>query len=146
MVLAALARRIIYPRIDTPEGAWKAAANSVYAGAILALNRMLFGTVLLSSPEPISRGLAQVGIGLIYILLARIAYRRSRVASFAILFFAAAELLIEVLILTAMHHADGYLSQTLIFAAAVAATALVLAFGGARGASAIFVLHNKSKT
>jgi hypothetical protein len=131
---AALAQRIIYPRTDTPEAAWNAATNSAYAGAILAANRMLFGGLWLFTPQPVGPGLAQLGVGFVYIILARLAFRRSRLASIVILILAVLETLIEVLLI-----------GDLRFNTVVVATALILAIGGFRGAKAIFSRHGKPK-
>ena len=73
-------QRLIYPKTNTPDEAWKTAANSVYAGIILSLNRLMFGTVLLSATPAIGPSLVQLGIGFLYILLAWLAHRRSRIA------------------------------------------------------------------
>ena len=59
----ALAQRIVNPRTDTPEAAWAAAANSGYAGAIMAASHMMLGGLLLFSPVPVAPGLIQLGIG-----------------------------------------------------------------------------------
>lgn len=135
MNFAALIQRIIHPRTDTPEEAWKAAVNSVYAGAIMALNRLLFGTLWLSSTQPVGPGLGQLGIGFVYIITAWLAFRRSRVASSVILFLIVFEGLIEVSL------APGYRFNLFIIA-----FAFVLAVGGFRGANAIFSHHRKSRS
>lgn len=134
MDFAALVQRIIYPRVDTPESAWAAATNSGYAGAILAANRMLFGGLWLFTPQPVGPGLAQLGIGFVYIIFARLAFRRSRLASIVILILAVLETLIEVL-----------LNGELRFNTVVVAIALILAIGGLRGANAIFSRHGKPR-
>ncbi len=135
MDFPALVQRIIHPHTHTLEEAWKAAANSGYAAAILALNRVLFGTVWVSSPLPVGPGLAHLGVGLVYIILARIAFRRSRLASGVILVLAVLEVLIEV-----------SLKAEFGFSFVTVAVALVLAFGGYRGAKAIFSRHRKSRS
>ncbi len=133
MDFAALIQRIVYPRTDTPEEAWKAAANSGYAGAIMATNRMLFGGLWLFSPLPVGPGLAQLGIGFVYIILAKIAFRRSRVASGAILILVLLEALIEAVF------AQDYRINILVIT-----VGLLLALGGFRGANAVFGRHRQS--
>ena len=135
MDFPALVQRIIHPHTHTLEEAWKAAANSGYAAAILALNRVLFGTVWVSSPQPVGPGLAHLGVGLVYIILARIAFRRSRLASGVILVMAVLEVLIEVM-----------LKAEFGFSFVPVAVALVLAFGGYRGAKKIYSRHRKSRS
>jgi hypothetical protein len=134
----ALVRRILYPRTTTADEAWEAAGNSWMAGTILALNRLLFGTVWLSSPQPVGPGLAQLGIGFVYILMALLAYRRSRIASTVILVLAVFEVLIEVLF--EMMLKGDYRTSFVI-----AAVALVLAIGGFRGANAVFAHYRNSR-
>ena len=135
MDFPALVQLIVHPRTDTPEHAWTAAANSGYAGAILAVNRMLFGGLWLFSPLPVLPGLVQLGVGFVYIILARIAFRRSRVASTAILVLAVFEGLIEIALIGENR-----------FNIVVVAVALVLAVGGFRGANAVFAHHRKSQS
>jgi len=135
----ALVQRIVHPRTDTPEAAWQSAGNSWIAGAILALNRLLFGTVLLSSPVPVGPGLAHLGVGFLCILLAWLAYQRFRLASGVILALAVLEVLIEVLF-------NVLLKGDIGFGFAVAAIALVLAIGGFRGARAIFAHYRNSRS
>ena len=127
-------QRIIHPRTDTPEAAWKAAANSTYASAILAANRMLFGGLLLFTPLPIKQGLAHLGVGFVYTILACLAYRRSRLASTVIMVLTVLEAMIE------MSLAPGYRVNFFIIA-----VAFVLAVGGLRGANAVFAHHRKSR-
>ncbi len=134
MDFPALIQRIIYPHTHTPEAAWQAAANSGFAGAIFAANRMLSGGLWLFSPAPVGPGLVQVATGFVYIILARIAFRRSRLASGVILVLAVFELLLE---LTLIH---GYR-----FNLVIVAVGFVLALGGFRGARAIFAHHRKSQ-
>jgi hypothetical protein len=133
--ILALVQQIIHPPANTPEEAWRAAANSGFAGAILAANRMLFGGLWLFSPLPVGPGLAHLGVGFVYIILARLAFRRSRLASGAILVMVAFEVLIEVSL------APGYRLNFFILAAA-----FILAVGGFRGANAIYTLHRKSRS
>ena len=135
MDFPALVQRIIHPHTDTAEAAWDAAGNSWIAGTILALNRLLFGTVWLSSPQPVGAGLAQMGVGFFYIFLALLAFRRFRLASGVILVFAILEVLIEVL-----------LKAEYSFGFVVVAVALVLAIGGFRGASAVFAHYRNSRS
>lgn len=135
MDFTALVQRIVYPRTDTPDRAWDAAGNSWVAGTILALSRLLHGTVLLSSQQPVGPGLAQIGMGFFYVLLALLAYRRSRIAAGAILVLAALELLIDVTF-----------KGDYGFGFAIATVALVLAFGGFRGANAIFAHYRNSRS
>ncbi|NKB50307.1 MAG: hypothetical protein GKS02_13195 [Alphaproteobacteria bacterium] len=135
MDFPALMQRIIHPNTDTPEEAWAAAGNSWIAGTILALSRLLFGTVWLSSPQPVGPGLTFVGVGFFYILLAFLAYRRSRLAAGVILILAVLEVLIEV-----------SLKANYGFGFYVAAGALVLAIGGFRGANAIFAHYRNSRS
>ncbi|MCZ6454175.1 MAG: hypothetical protein O6909_08040 [Alphaproteobacteria bacterium] len=127
MDFPALVQRIIYPRTDTPEAAWSAAANSGYAAAILAANRMLFGGLWLFSPLPVGPGLAHVGIGFVYVILARLTLRRSRIINSVILVLAVLESLIEAMLIGEVR-----------FNIVIVAAAFVLAVGGFRGANAIF--------
>ena len=135
MDLPALVQRIIYPHTHTPEAAWSAAANSGYAGAIMATSHMLWVGRLLSVPGPIGPGLLQLGFGFAYILFAHLAFRRSRVASIAILGLIVFEILVEIVF------ALGFRLNLIILA-----VALILAVGGFRGAKAIFNHHRKSRT
>ena len=134
----ALVQRIIHPHTHTPEAAWQAAGNSWIAGTILALNRLLFGTVWLSSPAPVGPGLAHLGVGFFYILMALLAYRRSRIASGVILVLAVLEALIEVLFNVLVRGEIG-LSFVIV------TVALVLAVGGFRGANAIFAHYRNTR-
>ncbi|MDH3738816.1 MAG: hypothetical protein OER92_06450 [Alphaproteobacteria bacterium] len=134
----ALVQRIIHPHTHTPEAAWQAAGNSWIAGTILALNRLLFGTVWLSSPAPVGPGLAHLGVGFFYILMALLAYRRSRIASGVILVLAVLEALIEVLFNVLVR---GEIGLSFV----IAAVALVLAVGGFRGANAIFAHYRNTR-
>ena len=70
MDFSILLQRLIYPKTNTPDEAWKTASNSVYGGVILSLNRLLFGTVLLSATPAIGPSLVQLGIGFLYIFFA----------------------------------------------------------------------------
>ena len=137
MDFPALAQRIIHPRIDTPEAAWQAAANSAYAGAIMAANHLLWVGRLLSAPEPVGPALLQLGFGFAYILLASLAFRRSRVASIVILILVVFDGLVEIIEIT-------FISE-LRFNTVVFALALVLAIGGLRGANAVFSRHGKPR-
>ena len=130
----ALVQRIIYPRTDTPEAAWSAAANSGYAAAILAANRMLFGGLWLFSPLPVGPGLAHLGIGFVYIILARLTLRRSRIINSVILVLAVFESLIEAMLIGEVR-----------FNIVIVAAAFVLAVGGFRGANAIFAHLRNSR-
>lgn len=133
MEVLALVRQMVHPRTDTPEAAWKAAANSAIAGAILGANRMLFGGFLLFTPAPVMQGLVGLGVGFVYVILARLALGRSRLASGAILVMAVLEALIELSL------APGYRFNLLIVGAA-----LILAVGGYRGANAVYTLPRKT--
>lgn len=135
MDFIAFIQRIIHPRTDTPGEAWSAAANSGYAGAIMAASHMLWVGRLLSASELVGPGLAQLGFGFVYILLASLAFRRSRLASIAILGLIVFEILIEIVF------ALGLRFNLIILAAA-----FVLAVGGLRGANAIFAHHRKSRS
>lgn len=134
VVFAALTQRIIHPRTDTPEEAWKAASNSGFAGAIMAASHMLWVGKLLSAPGPIGPGLVQLGFGFVYILLTHLAFRRSRVASIAILGLVIFEILVEFLF-----------AFELRFNLIILAVAFVLAVGGLRGANAIFNRHGRPR-
>ncbi len=138
MDFPALVQRIIYPRTDTLEAALSAAANSGYAAAILAANRMLFGGLWLFSPLPVGPGLAHLGIGFVYIILARLAIRRSRIVNSVILVLAVLESLIE-----AMFEAMFY--GEVRFNIMIVAAAFMLAVGGFRGANAIFAHLRNSR-
>lgn len=133
MNFPALIRRFVYPRIDTPEAAWKAAANSGFAGAVMAANRMLSGGSLLFVPAPIMQGLVDLGIGFVYVILAHLAFKRSRLASGVILVMTVLEVLIELSLV------PGYRFNLLVVGAAV-----ILAVGGFRGANAVYTLPRKS--
>ncbi len=135
MDFPALAQRIIYPRTHTPEAAWAAATNSGYAGAIMALSHMLWVGRLLSSPAPVGPAFLQLGFGFAYILLARLAFRRSRFASIAILSLIVFEILVEFVFTLGVR-----------FNLVILAVALVLAIGGLRGANAIFSRHGKPRS
>ncbi len=134
MDFPALVQRIIYPRTDTPEAAWNAAANSGYAAAILAANRMLFGGLWLFSPLPVGPGLAHLGIGFVYIILARLTLRRSRIINSVILVLAVLESLIEAMLIGEVR-----------FNIVIVAAAFMLAVGGFRGANAIFAHLRNSR-
>lgn len=134
MDFPALAQRIINPRTDTPDAAWAAATNSGYAAAIMAASHMMLGGLLLFSPVPVAPGLIQLGVGFVYILLARLAFRRSRVANIVILGLIIFDVLVESL-----------LSRGLGLNHLVLVIALVLAIGGLRGANAIFKRHGKPR-
>ncbi|MCH2549720.1 MAG: hypothetical protein MK031_06640 [Alphaproteobacteria bacterium] len=138
MNFLAILKRIFYPNTNTVKSAWSAAINSCYSSSILALNRLLFGTVWLSTPQPIGPGLAQIGIGFFYILMAFLAFRRSRIACIIILLLSVIEVLIEVLFVIVMRN-EIRLSFLIV------SISLVLAFGGFRGANAIFS-HYKNST
>ena len=131
----AFIQRIIFPPTDTPEEAWKAVANSGFAGAIMAANHMLWVGKLLSAPGPIGPGLVQLGFGFAYILLAALAFRRSRVASIAILVLIVFEILVEFVFALGLR-----------FNLIILGVSLVLAVGGLRGAIAIFSHHRKSRS
>lgn len=139
MDFPALVQRIVYPHTDTPERAWDTAGNSWVAGTILALNRLLGGTWTLSATPLVGPALVKVGIGFLFVLLSLLAYRRSRIASGAILILAVFEVLIEVLFAV-------ILNATYSFNLLVVSVALVLAFGGFRGATAIFAHYRKSRS
>jgi len=130
----ALVQRIIYPRTDTLEAALSAAANSGYAAAILAANRMLFGGLWLFSPLPVGPGLAHVGIGFVYVILARLTLRRSRIINSVILVLAVLESLIEAMLIGEVR-----------FNIMIVAAAFMLAVGGFRGANAIFAHLRNSR-
>ena len=132
---AALIQRIFHPRTDTPESAWKAAANSAVAGAIMAASHMLWVGRLLSVSELFGPGLLQLGFGLAYILLAGLAFRRSRVASIAILSLIVFEILVELVFTLGLR-----------FNLIILVSAFVLALGGLRGAIAIFAPNRKSRS
>ena len=132
MDFPALAQRIIHPHTDTPQAAWSAAANSGYAGAIMAANHLVLGGLLLFSPIPVVPGLIQLAFGFVYIVLARLAFGRSRVASIAVLALICFDLLVEFL-----------LARGLGINHAVLLVALILAIGGLRGANAIFSRHGR---
>lgn len=134
MDFPALAQRIINPRTDTPDAAWAAATNSGYAAAIMAASHMMLGGLLLFSPVPVAPGLIQLGVGFVYILLARLAFRRSRVANIVILGLIIFDVLVESL-----------LSRGLGLNHLVLVIALILAIGGLRGANAIFKRHGKPR-
>jgi len=131
----ALVQRIIHPRTNTPETAWKAAANSGFAGAIMAVSHMLWVGKLLTASDLIGPGLLQLGFGFVYIILANLAFRRSRVASIAILSLIVFEILVELLF-----NLGWRFNQVIL------ATAVVLAVGGLRGAHAVFSRHSKSRS
>ena len=133
MDFAALVQRIIHPRTDTPEEAWKAATNSGFAGAIMAVNHLLWVGRLLSAPGPVGPGLLQIGFGFAYILLARLAFRRSRLASIAILSLIVFEFLVEIVFALGLR-----------FNLVILTVSFVLAVGGLRGANAIFAHLSKS--
>ena len=135
MDFAALVRRIIHPRIDTLEEAWKAAANSGYAGAIMAVSHLLWVGRLLSAPGPIGPALLQIGFGFAYVLAASLAFRRSRVASIAILSLVVFEILVEFVFALGLR-----------FNSVILAVSFLLAVGGLRGANAIFSHHRKSRS
>ena len=134
MDFPALVQRIIYPRTDTLEAALSAAANSGYAAAILAANRMLFGGLWLFSPLPVGPGLAHVGIGFVYVILARLTLRRSRIINSVILVLAVLESLIEAMLIGEVR-----------FNIMIVAAAFMLAVGGFRGANAIFAHLRNSR-
>jgi len=131
----ALIQRIIHPRTDTPEEAWKAVANSGYAGAIMAASHMLWVGQLLSASELVGPGLVQLGFGFAYILLAGLTFRRSRLACIAILGLIVFELLVEIVFALGLR-----------FNLIILAVAFVLALGGFRGANAIFAHHRRSRS
>ncbi len=135
MDFPALVQRIIHPHTHTLEEAWKAAANSGYAGAIMALSHMLWVGRLLSAPVPIGPALLQLGFGFAYILLAGLAFRRSRLASIAILGLIVFDILVEFVFALGLR-----------FYLVILAVAFVLAVGGFRGANAIFSRHRKSRS
>lgn len=135
MDFIAFIQRIIHPLTDTSGNAWKAVANSGFASAIMAANHMLWVGKLLSAPGPIGPGLVQLGFGFTYILLAGLAFRRSRLATIAILGLIVFEILIEIVF------ALGLRFNLIILAAA-----FVLAVGGLRGANAVFAHHRKSRS
>ena len=135
MDFIALIQRIIHPRTDTPEEAWKAVANSGYAGAIMGASHMLWVGKLLSASELVGPGLVQLGFGFAYILLASLAFRRSRVASVAILVLIVFEILVEIVFALGLR-----------FNLVILAAAFVLAIGGLRGANAVFAHHRKSRS
>lgn len=139
MDFPALVQRLIHPHTDTPRTAWEAAGNSWIAGTILALNRLLFGTVWLSSPAPVGPGLAHLGVGFFYILMALLAYRRSRIAAGVILVLAVFESLIEMFFNVAVRGEFG-------FSLMIVAVALVLAIGGFRGANAVFAHYRSTRS
>ncbi len=134
MDFPALVQRIIYPRTDTLEAALSAAANSGYAAAILAANRMLFGGLWLFSPLPVGPGLAHLGIGFVYVILARLTLRRSRIINSVILVLAVLESLIEAMLIGEVR-----------FNIMIVAAAFMLAVGGFRGANAIFAHLRNSR-
>lgn len=132
MDFPALAQRIIYPRTDTPEAAWQAATNGGYAAAIMAASHLLLGTLLLSLPAPVAGALIQIGLGLVYLLLARLAFRRSRVASIVILGLIIFDTLVE------FAFAGGLGPNH-----AVIVVALILVIGGLRGVNAVYSRHGR---
>ena len=133
MDFLALVQRIVYPRTDTLENAWKAAANSGYGAAIMALSHLLWTPRLLSLTDQIGPVLLQLAFGFVYVLLAVLAFRRSRVASIAILSLIVFEILVEFVF-----------GLDLRFNHVILGVAFVLAVGGARGAIAIFGRHSKA--
>ncbi|MBC93514.1 MAG: hypothetical protein CMM38_07715 [Rhodospirillaceae bacterium] len=130
-------QRLIYPKTNTPDEAWKTAANSVYAGIILSLNRLMFGTVLLSATPAIGPSLVQLGIGFLYILLAWLAHRRSRIACGFILLLSFFEVLIEVVLVIIIQGNYG-------FNFIIVLVAFILSYGGFRGANAIFTHYRNT--
>lgn len=134
MDFAALTQRIVHPRTDTPEEAWKAASNSGYAGAIMAASHMLWVGKLLTAPGPIGPGLVQLGFGFAYILLSHLAFRRSRVVSIVILGLIIFEILVEFVFALGLR-----------FNLIILAVAFVLAVGGLRGANATFTRHGRPR-
>lgn len=135
MNFIALIQRIAHPRTDTPEQAWSSAANSGFAGAIMAASHMLWVGKLLSASDLLGPGLLQLGFGFVYIILASLAFRRSRVASIAILGLIAFEILVEFVFALGLR-----------FNLIILAVAFVLAVGGLRGAHAVFAHHRKSRS
>ena len=83
--------------------------------------------------------MAHVGVGAVYILLALLAFRRSRIASGGILILAVFEVLIEVLF-------NVVLKSDYKFTLLIVAVALVLAIGGFRGANAIYAHYRNSRS
>ena len=132
MDFPALAQRLIHPRTDTVEAAWAAATNSGYAAIIMGLSHVLLGTLLMASPAPVAAALIQIGVGAVYLILARVAFRRSRVVSIAILVLIILDALLELLL------SRGFgLNHVVLIAA------FVLAVGGLRGANAVFTRHGR---
>lgn len=129
-----LARRFVYPRTDTPEAAWEASTNSGYAGAIMAISHMLLGGILLFTPAPIVGGLVQLGFGFVYILVARLAFHRSRFASIVILGLIAFDILIELVLAPGLGPNHFFILL-----------ALILAIGGFRATNAVFTRHGRPR-
>lgn len=137
MGFSILIQRLIYPKTDTPDEAWKTAANSSYGAVILSINRLLFGTVLLSATPAIGPSLVQLGIGFLYIFLAWLAYRRSRIACGAILLLSTIEVLIEVFLVMVIQGNYGFNFIIVI-------VAFLLSYGGFRGANAVFTHYRNT--
>ena len=95
---------------------------------------MLFGGLWLFSPLPVGPGLAHLGIGFVYIILARLTLRRSRIINSVILVLAVLESLIEAMLIGEVR-----------FNIVIVAAAFVLAVGGFRGANAIFAHLRNSR-
>lgn len=112
-----------------------AAANSGFAGAIMAASHMLWVGKLLTTSQLIGPGLLQLGFGFSYIILAHLAFRRSRVASIAILCLIVFEILVEFVFALGLR-----------FNLIILGVAFVLAVGGLRGANAVFAHHRKSRS
>ena len=122
MDFPALAQRVIYPRTHTMDAAWTAAANSGYAGRDHGYKPSAVGRALaLDDRSPSARRLVQLAFGFVYIVLAVVAFRRSRVASIAILALIIFEILVEIVFGLGLRP-----SQLILL------TALVLAIGGLR--------------
>jgi len=132
-----LLQRLIYPKTNTPDEAWKTASNSVYGGVILSLNRLLFGTVLLSATPAIGPSLVQLGIGFLYILLAWLASLRSRIACGIILLLSIIEVLIEIFLVIIIQGNYGFNFIIVI-------VAFILSYGGFRGANAVFTHYRNA--
>ena len=124
----AFAQRVLYPRTHTLDAAWIAAANSGYASAIMGASHLLWVGRMLAGPAPIGPALVQLAFGFVYIVLAVVAFRRSRIASIAVLALVVFEILIEFAFALGLR-----------FNLVILALAFVLAVGGLRGANAVFV-------
>ena len=123
------------PSQDCVQVSWLS-RHSTYL-PILSLNRLMFGTVLLSATPAIGPSLVQLGIGFLYILLAWLAHRRSRIACGFILLLSFFEVLIEVVLVIIIQGNYG-------FNFIIVLVAFILSYGGFRGANAIFTHYRNT--